>query len=265
MADAPSLLELSLKRDRAIVLLGLVSIAALAWIYTAYLAWDMRGMHAAMELAMPQMQVWGGLELTLLFFMWVIMMIAMMLPSATPMMLMYTSTLRRREPERGVLPQTGMFVSGYVTAWAGFSILATLAQWGLHAAALLSAMMVSSSAILGGVLLIMAGLFQWAPLKHACLRRCRSPLGFLMTEWREGRRGAFIMGLRHGLFCVGCCWALMALLFVTGVMNLLWIAVIAVFVLIEKIAPAGEWLARGAGLVMIGYGSLMIFGTIAIR
>ena len=215
-----------------------------------------------MDMAMPQMQSWGPLELGLLLLMWVIMMIAMMVPSASPMILMYTSTLWRRAHEHNVPTQTGMFVLGYLIAWTGFSVLATLAQWTMHATALLSAMMVSTSPVLGGVLLIMAGIFQWTPLKHACLRRCRSPLGFLMTEWRDGMQGALIMGLRHGLFCVGCCWALMALLFVTGVMNLLWIAVIAVFVLIEKINPAGEWIARLAGLVIMGYGILMITNSL---
>jgi predicted metal-binding membrane protein len=175
---------------------------------------------------------------------------------------MFTTTLQRRGHRQSALVQPGLFVLGYLAIWTGFSLLATLAQWGLHAAALLSPEAVSTSPVLGSALLTAAGVYQWSPLKHACLRRCRSPLGFLMTEWREGPGGALIMGLRHGVFCVGCCWALMALLFITGVMNLLWIAAIAGFILIEKVIPAGEYVARLAGLLLIGFGILMVANSI---
>jgi predicted metal-binding membrane protein len=141
--------------------------------------------------------------------------------------------------------------------WTLFSALAAVAQWGLHSAALLSPMMVGTSPILGGVLLLAAGIFQWTPLKHVCLRHCRTPLGFIMTEWQEGRWGAFRMGLKHGSYCVGCCWFLMALLFVAGVMNLAWVAVIAAFVLLEKVVPAGPWVGRIAGVVLVGWGLWM--------
>ncbi|MGH7848377.1 MAG: DUF2182 domain-containing protein [Candidatus Binatia bacterium] len=136
----------------------------------------------------------------------------------------------------------------------GFSILAALVQWRLHTAALLSPMMVSTSSVLGGLLLLAAGGFQFTPLKHACLVRCRSPLGFLMSDWREGQWGALIMGLKHGAYCVGCCWILMALLFVAGVMNLLWVAAITVFILVEKIAPRGDLIGRFAGAALIAAG-----------
>jgi len=137
-------------------------------------------------------------------------------------------------------------------------MLATLAQWGLHSAALLSPMMVSTSPFLGGMLLLAAGLFQWTPLKYACLTHCRSPLSFLMTEWREGHWGALIMGLRHGSYCTGCCWFLMALLFVAGVMNVLWVATITAFVLIEKVAPRGDVVGRVAGVVLVIAGLMML-------
>jgi len=137
-------------------------------------------------------------------------------------------------------------------------MLATLAQWGLHSAALLSPMMVSTSPFLGGMLLLAAGLFQWTPLKYACLTHCRSPLSFLMTDWREGHRGALIMGLRHGSYCTGCCWFLMALLFVAGVMNVLWVATITAFVLIEKVAPRGDVVGRVAGVVLVIAGLMML-------
>ena len=142
--------------------------------------------------------------------------------------------------------------------WIGFSALATLAQWGLHEAALLSPMMVSTSPILGGVLLLSAGIFQWTPWKYTCLKHCRSPLGFLMTDWRDGAWGAFWMGLRHGSYCTGCCWFLMALLFVAGVMNLLWVAAITAFVLVEKMVPRGDLVGRVAGGVLILAGIVLL-------
>ncbi len=211
-----------------------------------------------MGMAMPQMQSWGWVDFILMFVMWAVMMVAMMVPSASPMVLMFANVnRRRREQERPYFP-TAVFLLGYLVVWTAFSALATLAQGALHEAALLSPMMVSTSPILGGVLLLLAGIFQWTPLKHACLRHCRSPLTVILREWREGARGAFIMGLKHGAYCTGCCWFLMALLFVAGVMNLLWVAAIAAFVLIEKVAPAGHWVGRIAGLLLIGLGALMM-------
>lgn len=241
------------------MLTGLAVLSSLAWAYTAYLAWDMGRMD--MEMAMPQMQGWGPVEYLLMFVMWAVMMVAMMVPSAAPMVLMFANVnRRRREQERPYVP-TGVFLAGYLAVWTAFSLIATLAQGALHEAALLSPMMVSTSPIFGGVLLLAAGIFQWTPLKHACLRHCRSPLSVILSEWREeGARGAFIMGLRHGAYCTGCCWFLMALLFVAGVMNLLWVAAIAGFVLVEKVAPAGHWVGRTGGVVLIVVGALMIKG-----
>jgi predicted metal-binding membrane protein len=247
-------LEAVRRRDRATVLVGLVGISGLAWAYVGYLAWNMEQIKMGMEIVTPQMQAWGALDLVLLFVMWVVMMVAMMVPSASPLILTFATVNRkRREREDPVVP-TAVFLLGYLVVWTGFSAVAIFAQWGLHTAALLSPMMVSTSSILGGILLIAAGVFQWTPLKHACLKHCRSPLGFLMTEWREGTRGALVMGLKHGSYCVGCCWILMALLFVAGVMNLLWVATIAAFVLAEKVLPRGDLVGRVAGgiLVLIG-------------
>ncbi len=147
----------------------------------------------------------------------------------------------------------------YVVVWAGFSVAAVALQYGLEGAALLSPMMEATSIVLAGAILIMAGVYQWTPWKQACLRHCRSPLEFVMTQWREGRRGAFVMGLRHGAYCVGCCWMLMLLLFVGGVMNLAWIAGLAAYVLLEKLAPAGPWVGRVAGLLLIGWGIATLF------
>ena len=152
---------------------------------------------------------------------------------------------------------------GYLTAWTGFSVLATLAQWGLLTAALVSPMMASTSNILGAGLLLMAGFCQFSLLKYACLAHCRSPLGFLATEWREGSWGAFRMGLKHGVYCLGCCWALMGLLFAFGVMNLLWIAGLSILVLAEKIAPFERLVSSIAGLVFIGWAAWLVMGPVS--
>jgi predicted metal-binding membrane protein len=153
---------------------------------------------------------------------------------------------------------TTIFVLGYLVVWTTYSVAAALAQAGLHAAALMSPAMAATSPLLAGGLLVAAGVFQWTPLKRACLAGCRSPLSFLMAGWREGRGGAFVMGLRHGLYCLGCCWALMALLFVVGVMNLLWVAAIAVAVLVEKVVPRGDLVGRLAGVALVAAGLLLV-------
>jgi predicted metal-binding membrane protein len=252
--------EALLRRDRAIVAAGLGGITVLAWLGILRMANTMSemDMHAAMGMAMPQARSWGPVDVVLLFIMWAVMMVAMMLPSAAPMILIFAAVNRRRHEQGQPFVQTGIFLFGYVVVWTGFSLLAALLQARLHAAALLSPMMVTTSPILGGLLLAAAGVFQWTPLKAACLVNCRSPLSFLMTEWREGAWGAFVMGLRHGAYCVGCCWLLMALLFVAGVMNLMWVAAIAAFVLIEKIVPGGERISRVAGAVLLAAGAIVL-------
>ena len=235
------------------MLAGLVALVVAAWLYLIHLARDMAEMqmHAAMGMAMPQMRPWSGVELLLLFVMWAVMMVAMMTPSSTPIILMFSAMNRRRAEHQGPVVRTGLFVVGYLIAWTAYSAAAATAQWALHGVALVSPMMVSTSPYLGGGLLVAAGVFQWTPLKRACLTECRSPMGFVMTEWREGPLGALIMGFRHGVYCVGCCWVLMALLFVAGVMNLVWVAAIATFVLVEKVAPAGERVGQVAGVVLV--------------
>ncbi len=253
-------LERLMRQDRGIVAVCLAAITVLSWIYLVRMAAMMKAaaadkqMHAAM--GMPEMAAWGTAELIMLFLMWAVMMIAMMLPSAAPIILLVVSTYRRRGNRSRVL--TLAFTSGYIAAWTAFSAVAAITQFVLHRAALLSPSMASNSAIAGGVILVLAGTYQWLPLKSACLTHCRSPLGFLMTEWREGANGGFIMGLRHGLFCVGCCWALMILLFAAGVMNLLWVAAIAVFVLVEKLAPQGARLGRVAGVLLAAWGGWIL-------
>jgi predicted metal-binding membrane protein len=254
--------ETVLRRDRIIVLSGLAVITALSWVYVASLASDMQNMNMGIEAAMPRMQAWGVADFALMFVMWAVMMVAMMTPSAAPMILVFAGINRRRRKQQVSYVPTSVFLLGYLVVWAAFSVLATAAQWGLHTASLLSPMMASTNPILGGVLLLVAGIYQWTPLKHACLRHCRSPLGFLLTGWREGGWGAFLMGLKHGGYCAGCCWSLMTLLFGAGVMNLIWVAAIAGFILLEKVVPAGDRLGRVAGILLAGWGVWMVMGVL---
>lgn len=255
-----SVTERVLKRDRMIVIAGLVMVVLVAWIYMFILTLDMQNM--SMEISMPQMQAWGLSDFVLTFIMWSVMMVAMMIPSAAPMILTFSAINRRKGEEKNPVMLTIIFLLGYLVIWTVFSAGVTIVQWGLHSMALLSPMMVSSSPFLGGILLLSAGIFQFTPYKQACLGHCRTPMGFLMTEWRMGKRGAFVMGIRHGNFCVGCCWLIMALLFVAGVMNLLWVATIAGFVLLEKVTPTGGWVSRIAGVLMIIWGAGMILGAV---
>ena len=256
-SSAPSTLEQALRRDRAVVIAAILVIAAIAWAYTVYLSetgMDMEG-GMSMGMAMVDMRSWGAADFGLMFIMWAVMMVAMMAPSAAPMLLMFAAVNRKRREREAPFVPTGIFLAGYVIVWTLFAAGATVGNWGLHQASLLSSMMgAATSGYLGGALLLAAGAFQWSPLKTACLKQCRTPMGFLMTSWREGPRGALRMGLDHGAYCLGCCWALMLLLFVLGVMNLVWIAALAAFVLAEKVTPMSEWVSRGTGVLLAGWG-----------
>jgi predicted metal-binding membrane protein len=261
-------METILKRDRWIVLAALTATALLAWGYMVHeaRAMNLTGMCccAGMSMSGPDIGPWSTATLVPLFLMWAEMMVAMMLPSATPMILTFAKVQRNRREQERPFVATGVFALGYLVVWTGFSAVAAVLQWVLHAKALLSPMMVGTSPILGGVLLIAAGFFQWSPIKNACLASCCSPLNFLMTGWREGKWGAFAMGLKHGVFCAGCCWFLMLLLFVAGVMNIWWIAILTVLVLLEKMVPRGLLLGKIAGVVFIGWGMWMVMeGSIA--
>jgi predicted metal-binding membrane protein len=258
MAQA-SALEAVLKRDRLIVLAGLVGVAALAWLYLVVMAAGMdMSMPMGDAMAMPQIRPWSATDFVLISLMWAIMMVGMMVPSAAPMILLYARVCRTQRDKGRPFAPTGAFVAGYVAVWTVFSLAATVLQWALEQAALLSPMMVSTSPMLGGGPLIAAGIYQLSPLKHVCLRHCRGPLDFVMRHWRKGIGGAFGMGIEHGAYCVGCCWFLMALLFVGGVMNLLWVAAIAIFILLEKVAPLGELTARAGGAALAGAGFVLL-------
>jgi predicted metal-binding membrane protein len=213
--------------------------------------------------AMPGMEMgvlrpWRAFDFALMFAMWSVMMVGMMLPAATPMALLYAQVVRKAARDGSVLPPTAVFIAGYLSAWALFSIAATSAQWGLETAALLSPLLVANSPRLGAGLLISAGVYQLTPWKGACLSRCRDPVHFFATHFRPGVRGALRLGFRYGLYCLGCCWLLMGLLFVGGVMNLLWIAALSVFVLAEKVIPLGASGGRVAGVLMIGVGAWLL-------
>jgi predicted metal-binding membrane protein len=246
--------EALLRRDRWIVASGVAGAAALAWIYQLYMAWGMEHGSPVIAALMPHMHSWTAWDVFLLFAMWVLMMVAMMLPSVAPTVLAFAEINRRRREQRNPFVPTGVFLAGYLTAWVGFSLVATVAQVALHTAALLSPAMVARSPVLAGSLLVATGVFQWTPLKQACLSRCRSPLGFVLAHWREGTLGAFRVGLLHGSYCTGCCALLMALLFVNGVMNVAWIAVLTLFVLAEKLVPWHPWSGRLAGLLLCIWG-----------
>ena len=194
----------------------------------------------------------------LMFFMWWIMMMAMMLPSAAPMILLFAVINRKQRDKGAPYVPTGIFAAGYLLVWGAFSLVAVSTQWGLERSGLLSPAMASTSVLLGAGLLIAAGVYQLTPLKHACLRHCRSPFAFIALHWRLGDLGALRMGIEHGAFCTGCCWFLMALLFYGGIMNLYWIVGLALYVLLEKTIPAGHWLGRIAGVLLIAWGGALM-------
>ena len=251
-----------LRPEQVILLLSLLAMTATAWLYLIHLAHGIGNSGSdmgSMEISMPQMQSWVFVDFILMFVMWTVMMVAMMVPATAPMLLMYANVTRRRKQRGQSHVPTSIFLLGYILIWTGFSVLATFANWGLHINSMLSSMMgESTNPILGGVLLIAAGLFQWTSLKTACLSKCRSPLTFIMDEWRDDHVGVLYMGLKHGIYCLGCCWALMLLLFVLGVMNLSWIAGLSALVMLEKMAPKGIWMSRIIGIGLMCWGALIL-------
>ena len=251
-----TLIESVLRRDRAIVLAGLAAVAGLAWAYT--LAGAGMGRDAGMAgMAMLQPMPWTIGYAAVMLVMWWVMMVAMMVPSAAPMVLLFGAVNRKQREAGNPYVPTGIFLAGYLTVWGLFSVVATGAQWGLETAGF-APMMTGTRAGLGGTILIAAGLYQLTPIKQACLKNCRNPIMFLTRYWRQGWAGAWRMGLAHGAYCLGCCWFLMALLFVGGIMNVLWIAGLALYVLFEKMVPAGHWLAYASGAALTSGGIAMV-------
>lgn len=250
-------------RDRVFILSCVAVTTALAWAYLVHLDRQMSSSmeHDRMmaEMGMTMNMPWTAADVFFTFAMWAVMMAGMMASTAAPMLLLFAAVNAARG-RRGASPAVLIFGLGYLAVWVCFSGGATLLQWGLHEAALLSPAMSASSPRLAGVILLAAGVYQVTPWKSACLKYCRSPLGFVMTNWRDGDFGALQMGLRHGAYCLGCCWALMGVLFAVGVMNLFWVAALTGFVLIEKMGPAGTAVARVAGAAMAGFGTLLVAG-----
>ena len=258
-----------LQRDRAIVVAALCIITTLAWADLVWLANDMwmggmemaglRMIPAGQGWMMPVAAPWQPIEFAAVFAMWVAMMIGMMTPSAAPMILIYARVGRQAAGEGQPFAASAWFAAGYLLSWAVFSMAATAAQWALQRAALLTPTMETANHILAGLILIGAGLYQWTPLKSACLSHCQTPLAFIMRYgFRREPIAALALGVRHGLYCIGCCWAVMALLFVGGVMNLLWIAALSVLVLAEKVLPFGRLLPRLAGIAFIAGGAWLL-------
>jgi predicted metal-binding membrane protein len=251
-------------RGRLLLVTCVALITVLAWAYLLHLSHQMSSsmqydqMMAGMGMSMNR--PWTAADVFFTFAMWVVMMVGMMSVSAAPVLLLFARARTARN-QPGVWLAVWIFGLGYLAVWIGFSAGATLAQWALHQAALLSPAMAASSPRLAGAVLIAAGAYQLTPWKNVCLAHCRSPLGFLMANWRDGMSGALRMGLKHGTYCLGCCWALMCVLFVVGVMNLVWVAALTAFVLIEKIGPGGVIVARVAGMAMVGIG---IFSLLSI-
>jgi predicted metal-binding membrane protein len=261
--------ESAVKRDRIVVLGALSSVVALSWAYVlAGAGMDMSALEmtrltsgrSGMDMMIPT--AWDLGYAGLMFVMWWVMMVAMMLPSAAPMVLLFAAINRKQRESGNPFVPTALFASAYLIVWAGFSLAAVAVQWGLESMTLFSPALASASVVLGGGLLLAAGIYQLTPLKQACLNHCRSPLQFILTRWRVGADGAFRMGIEHGTYCVGCCWFLMGLLFFGGIMNLYWIAGLAIFVLLEKTIPVGHWFSYLVGIALIIWGIVVLAGVI---
>jgi len=248
--------SIALSQARGVVVVGLLGFAAVSWVYLGVVAARMGDMSSA--LAMPMTASWSPVESALMVTMWAVMMAAMMVPSAIPMVLTY-DRLHRGSPD-GREGSATLFVAGYAAVWSAFAVVAAGLQWTLQTMALIDGMGEATQKGLAGLLLVGAGAFQLSPVKRRSLGACRTPMGFLTTSWREGRAGALRMGFHHGALCLRCCWAVMILLFVLGVMNLFWVALLAIFVLGEKVSRRGEAISVIGGLVMIVWGTAAVLG-----
>lgn len=248
--------DLAFKRERILVFFAITTLTSLAWWYMFHLDGKMRGMELGMH--DPPSRSLAGFFLT--FAMWAVMMVAMMLPSALQMIDTFAGLLKRRD-NKDASHASLLFVTAYIVCWSFYSAVATSLQWWLQDSSLVSPMLVSAHPVLSATLLIAAGLYQLTPLKHACLSTCRSPMAFLVANWRNGKSGAIYMGMKHGTYCIGCCWSLMLLLFVGGVMSLVWIALLAAYVLVEKTMRDSGWFSKVAGVGAILWGISILAGN----
>ena len=259
-----------LRRDRIVVMLALTLLTALAWSYLLWLSADMsmagmdmigvRVIPSGMGLMIPAQMPWRAMEFAFVFAMWTVMMVGMMTPSAMPMTLMYARVGRETEPQAAPLSATVWFAAGYFLVWTAFALLATFVQWAFERTAVLDSAMASTSNVVGGLLFVAAGAYQWTQLKDVCLTQCQTPFAFLMRQggFRSDASGSVMLGLRHGAYCLGCCWAMTALLLVGGVMNLLWIVLLALLILLEKVTSFGRPIARLAGIVLVAAGAWLL-------
>ena len=255
-----------LRRDRIVIVLAVALLTALTWSYLLWLSADMgmggmdmtglRVIPSGLGLIIPANMPWRTMEFAFVFAMWIVMMVGMMTPSMAPMLLMYARIGRQTEAQGRPLAATVWFAVGYFLVWVGFALLATLLQWAFERTALLDFTMATTSNILGGLIVVTAGLYQWTRLNELCLAQCQRPFAFVMGHggYRRDALGCVTLGLRHGAYCVGCCWALMALLLVGGVMSVRWIVLLALLILLEKVAPFGRQIALLAGVVFIAAG-----------
>ena len=273
-AAPPSALERLLDRDRWLIAASLAALVLLAWAYLVVMAaqmarGDMRlvglGDMSGMRGMLMASARWTGATFALMTLMWWIMMIGMMVPSAAPMVLLFGGVQRRQLQDEGPALRVASFVAGYLAVWAVFSVLTASTQWAFSSAGLLSSLDLRATRRFGAVLVAVAGAYQLTPLKNLCLRHCRAPADFLSAHWRAGSLGALRMGFVHGAFCVGCCWLLMGLLFFAGVMNLLWVAALGMLVLLEKLVPRGEWLARASGVLLIVLAAYLLATSATVR
>ena len=267
-------IEAVLRHDRAIVAGALFLLAGLAWAYMLWLVADMdmggmdmsgfRMIPSGMALVVPTTAPWNATEFAFVFVMWAVMMVGMMTPSATLMILIYARVGRQAAQQGKPFAPSSWFAGGYLLAWVGFALVATFAQWALERGSWLTPKMAAASGILSGIVLILAGLYQWTPLKDACLRQCRTPLQFIQQYggFRPDAFGSLVLGARHGAYCIGCCWVLMAILFVGGVMNVLWIVAVTIFVSVEKMVPVGRVISRVTGVGLFAGGVWMLAHTL---
>ncbi len=248
------------RRDRAILLVTLAAVSGLAWVYMMQMASEATAGAGCHTMMAPTVRPWSARDFAAAAAMWAAMMAAMMLPIVSPWLLALLRSARQRDARLAPISETVGFLVGYGTVWLVYSVVAAAGQLLLQRAALVSGQWAVTNPALGVGLLVAAGIYQWTPLRDACMSHCRSPIGFFLSSWREGSWGAFTMGLRHGIYCVGCCWALMALSFVFGVMNVMWMALATGFLLVEKATSAGPWMTKPAGVLLAGWGIWVMLG-----
>ena len=252
-------------KDKLLIGCGLAAVCGLAWTVMAWQAGTMMSAGAGGGAVVDMARLPAALvDFILIYLMWVVMMAAMMVPGASPMIAVFAAINRRRREEGSPHVRTAVFLLGYLVVWSVFSAAAAIVQSILDDTGLLTPMMASSSTALSATLFAAAGLYQWTPLKDVCLKHCRSPIGFVLSEWRDGPAGAVVMGFRHGLYCVGCCAAIMGLLFAVAVMDLRWVATITVLVTMEKLLPWPRFWRHLIGATFVGAACVLALGWVTV-